>query len=40
MPYGSTELSRSRAKSVVSVWPLRDACVQLPMWGMKAMASS
>src|SRR6188768_1957968 len=40
MPYGSTLLSRSRAKSVVSVWLAREACCQLPNNGTKAMASS
>jgi len=37
-PYGSTELSRSRAKSIVSVWPARDAVDQLVKSGIKATA--
>src|SRR5688572_2111537 len=39
-PYGSTELSRSRAKSAVSVWPARDAVDQLVNSGMSASAST
>src|SRR6476620_10977822 len=37
-PYGSTELSRSRAKSAVSVWPARDAVDQLVKSGINARA--
>ena len=39
-PYGSTELSRSLAKSAVSVWPAREAVVQLVNSGMTASAST
>src|SRR5687768_11071915 len=38
MPYGSTELSRSCAKSRVLVSPRRDDALQLPKSGMKARA--
>src|SRR5215470_12179467 len=39
-PYGSTELSRSAAKSRVSRCPARDAQCQLPNRGMSASAST
>src|SRR3954468_11553514 len=39
-PYGPTELSRSAAKSRVSVWPLRGALDQLVKSGTSASASS
>src|SRR5215212_7690760 len=39
-PYGSTEFRRSCAKSAVSVWPARDAVLQLVKSGMSAMARS
>jgi hypothetical protein len=39
-PYGSTELSRSRAKSAVSVWPAREAFDQFVNSGMSASAST
>src|SRR5688572_32819944 len=40
MPYGSTELSMSCAKSRVVVSPRRDADPQFPMSGMKARSST
>src|SRR5205823_4496433 len=40
IPYGSTELSRSAAKSAVSVWPARDADFQLAKSGISASAST
>src|SRR5687768_1301252 len=39
-PYGSTEFSRSRAKSAVSVCPRRDAVLQFVNNGMSASAST
>ena len=40
MPYGSTELSRSRAHSRVNVWLLRGASMELVTSGMSASAST
>src|SRR5215468_6506108 len=39
-PYGSTELSKSAAKSAVSRWPARDANFQFANSGMSATAST